>query len=210
MQCRLKIRNIRSLIKQANGDHKMAVPQTWIKMNFILQTRKLHSANQNVCVAHHNASWRAEIKAMKGNYSGHSTLVDLSLSGIKTVIGHSSNLQDGTCTRQLEPFWFTSSFKHKNMEVKKQQQQFFFSAKGINFKHSFRKQFLSISDATMSHCISYILMYSTFIPMPGWQCYFKTYLLTPQAFPTPYIINILLFDIWERMRLFLHYRCYRF
>lgn len=49
---------------------------------------------------------------------------------------------------------------------KKKQQQFFFSAKGINSKHSFRKQFLSISDATMSHCISYILMYSTFIPMP--------------------------------------------
>lgn len=172
-------------------------------MNFILQTRKLHSANQNVCVVHHNASWIAEIKAMKGNYRGHYMLFDLSLSGIKTVRAHSSNLQDGTHTRQLEPFWSISSFKHKNTEIKKKKTTIFFSAKGINSKHSFRKQFLSISDATMSHCISYILMYSTFIPMPRWQCYFKTYLLTAQAFPTPYIINILLFGIWERVRLFL-------
>lgn len=86
-------------------------------------------------------------------------LFDLSLSGIKTIIAHSSNLLDGTCTQQLEPFWFISSFKHKNMEVKKKPNNFF-SAKGINSKHSFKKQFLSISDATMSHCISYILMYS--------------------------------------------------
>jgi hypothetical protein len=56
--------------------------------------------------------------------------------------------------------------RKKERKQERKKSQLFFSAKGVNSKHSFKKQFLSISVATMSHYISYILIYSTFIPMP--------------------------------------------